>query len=526
MDPVALISWIVVFVVVTVTVSGLSGRAGVSAPVALVLVGGVASFIPAVPTVEIEPDLILYGLLPPLLFASAIRISFIDIRARNDGIILLSVGAVAFTVVSVGFASWLLIPSITLAAAFAFAAVIAPTDAVAVSAIAGRLGLPRRVLTILEGESLLNDATALVALNASILAITSVVNPVMIAGEFVIEVVAGVGVGLAVGWVLSQVRRRLRAPVLDTCLSLITPFLAFLLAQSIHGSGVLAVVSAGLLLGYRAPIVQSAEARIAESLNWRTIQFLLENAVFLFIGLNLAGILEGAIQTGPGLWPTVFISVGVLAALIVSRFVWEMAVTAIYRLGPRRLRERSWSWGNGIAVSAAGVRGVVTLAAVFLLPEDTPSREFLQFLAFVVVVGTLLSGLALPAIIRALHLPPPNHSQERVEQLMLMAEVQTAGLSRLDELTTEDDEEQVLTRLRTNASFVANALEQYTGEGSELRTVAFARLRRQMIAAEREALLAARAEGRYQEPAVAAVLAAIDAEEATLKAMTPKPPRS
>jgi NhaP-type Na+/H+ or K+/H+ antiporter len=152
MDPVALISWIVVFVVVTVTVSGLSGRAGVSAPVALVLVGGVASFIPAVPTVEIEPDLILYGLLPPLLFASAIRISFIDIRARNDGIILLSVGAVAFTVVSVGFASWLLIPSITLAAAFAFAAVIAPTDAVAVSAIAGRLGLPRRVLTILEGE--------------------------------------------------------------------------------------------------------------------------------------------------------------------------------------------------------------------------------------------------------------------------------------------------------------------------------------------------------------------------------------
>lgn len=187
---------------------------------------------------------------------------------------------------------------------------------------------------------------------------------------------------------------------------------------------------------------------------------------------------------------------------------------------------RSWSWGNGIAVSAAGVRGVVTLAAVFLLPEDTPSREFLQFLAFVVVVGTLLSGLALPRIIRALHLPPPNHSQERVEQLMLMAEVQTAGLDRLDELTTEADEEQVLNRLRTNASFVANALEQYTGDGSELRTVAFARLRRQMIAAEREALLSARAEGRYQEPAVAAVLAAIDAEEATLKAMTPKPPRS
>jgi NhaP-type Na+/H+ or K+/H+ antiporter len=153
-DPVESITWIVLFVLTTVTVTGLVGRMGWSAPVALVVVGGVASFVPGIPEVTVDPDLILYGILPPLLFAAAIRTSVIDVRARRDSILLLSVGLVAFTVVTVGFATFLLVPAITLAAAFAFAAVVAPTDAIAVTAIAGRLGLPRRVVTILEGESL------------------------------------------------------------------------------------------------------------------------------------------------------------------------------------------------------------------------------------------------------------------------------------------------------------------------------------------------------------------------------------
>jgi len=199
MDAVGTITWIVVFVLVTVTVTGLVGRVNFSAPVALVVVGGAVSFIPGIPQVGVEPELILYGLLPPLLFAAAIRTSIIDVRGRGDSILLLSVGLVAFTVVTVGFATWMLVPAITLAAGFAFAAVVAPTDAVAVTAIAGRLGLPRRVVTILEGESLLNDATALVALNAAIAALVSVVNPVEIGLEFVLAVVVGAGVGLLVG---------------------------------------------------------------------------------------------------------------------------------------------------------------------------------------------------------------------------------------------------------------------------------------------------------------------------------------
>jgi Na+/H+ antiporter len=514
--------WVVVFVVVTVTITGFSGRVGWSAPIALILVGAVASFIPGVPHLAIDPELVLYGVIPPLLFAAAIRTSFRDVRARNDSILTLSVGLVAFTVVVVGFAAWMLMPAIGLAAAFALGAVVAPTDAVAVSAVAGRVALPRRLVTILEGESLLNDATALVALNASIAAIVAIVNPWQVAGGFIVAVVGGLAVGLAVGWVLSAIRRQLKAPVLDTSLSLITPYLAFIAAQSFGGSGVLAVVVAGLFLGYRSPSVQSAEARIAERLNWRTIDFLLQNAVFLFIGLSLADIWKGAVKDGPGLWPTIGICAGILLALILSRFVWVLAVTLLYRRGPRFLRARSWSWRNGLAVSSAGIRGVVTLIAVFLLPVETPNLEFLRFIALVVVIGTLLEGLLLPTVIRALKLPTPNYDQEHQERFALMAEAEQAGVDDLEAHLTEADEEEVVERLRMNSTFLEEAIALPKVEGREPRLAAYTRLRKTMIAAQRSAVLQARREGRYQEPAIIAVLAAIDAEETSLRLASPR----
>src|SRR5690348_6696572 len=202
--------WVVAFVVVTVAITGFTGRVGWSAPIALILVGTLVSLIPGVPRIGIDPELVLYGVIPPLLFAAAIRTSVRDVRARNDSILALSVGLVAFTVVAVGFVAWALMPAIGLAAAFALGAVVAPTDAVAVSAVAGRIPLPRRLVTVLEGESLLNDATALVALNAAIVAIISVVNPWLVVGDFVLAVVGGVAVGFAVGWVLALIRKQLK----------------------------------------------------------------------------------------------------------------------------------------------------------------------------------------------------------------------------------------------------------------------------------------------------------------------------
>lgn len=518
MDPVSTIVWIVSFVVVTVAVTGLSRRVGWSAPVVLVVVGAIASFIPGVPHVALEPEVVLYGLLPPLLFAAAIQTSIIDVRARRDGILLLSVGLVAFTVLVVGFTTWLVVPAITLAAAFAFGAVVAPTDTVAVTAIAGRGHLPRRLVTVLEGESLFNDATALVALNASIAAIVSVVNPWAIAGDFAIAVVVGLGVGLLVGWVLSLIRKQLRSPVLDTSLGLITPYLAFIPSQFLHGSGILSVVVAGLYLGFRSPTIQTAEARIAETINWRTIEFLLENAVFLFIGLELSSILGSAFRSGITVAETVWISIAVLVALFLARFLWMVGTTALYRYGPERLRERGWSWPTGVAVSFAGIRGVVTLAAVFLLPASTPHREFLQLLAFVVVVATLLEGLALPWVIRRLRLPSPDFAQEAGEMQRLLAEAQSAGLEHLEAQVTGEEDDRVIERLRVNAVFLSDALENPTPEDVEDAPIEYRRLRRSMIAAERQAVLEARAEGRYQEAAVRSVLAFLDAEESALKA--------
>jgi len=518
MDPVTTIVWIVSFVVVTVTVTGLSRRVNWSAPVVLVVVGAIASFIPGVPQVAVDPELVLYGLLPPLLFAAAIQTSIVDVRARRDGILLLSVGLVVFTVVVVGFTTWLVVPAITVAAAFAFGAVVAPTDTVAVTAIAGRVHLPRRLVTVLEGESLLNDATALVALNASIAAIVSIVNPWAIAGDFVIAVLVGVGMGLLVGWVLSLIRKQLRSPVLDTSLGLITPYLAFIPSQFLHGSGILSVVVAGLYLGYRSPTIQTAEARIAETINWRTIEFLLQNAVFLFIGLELSGILNSAFRSGITVTQTIWISIAVLLALFLARFLWMVGTTALYRYGPQRLRERGWTWPTGIAVSFAGIRGVVTLAAVFLLPESTPHREFLQFLAFVVVVATLLEGLALPWVIRRLKLPPPDFAQEAGEMERLLAEAQAAGLEHLESQVTGREDERVMERLRVNAVFLSEALENPLPDAEVAAPLEYRRLRRTMIRAERQAVLDARAEGRYQEVAVRSVLAFLDAEESALKA--------
>jgi Na+/H+ antiporter len=516
-DSVMTIIWIVSFVLVTVAVTGLSRQAGWSAPISLVVVGAAASFIPVLPRIEVKPELVLFGLLPPLLFAAAIRTSLVDVRARRDSILALSVGLVLFTVVVVGFSTWLVVPAITLATGFAFAAVVAPTDAVAVTSISGRLGLPRRLVTILEGESLFNDAAALVALSAAITAIVGTINPWAVAGDFVLAVVLGVGFGLAAGYGLSAIRKQLRSPVLDTSLSLVTPFLAFIPSQLLGGSGVLAVVVAGLIVGARAPVVQTAQARIADSVNWRTIRFLLENSVFLFIGLNLKGILGGVADSGFGVGRIVLISLGMLVFLVVARFAWIFSVSLLYRRGPKRLRERSWNWNTTVAIGFSGMRGVVTLAAVFLLPDATPQKSFLQFLAFVVVVGTLLQGLALPWIIRQLKLPAPNADQELVEAQMLMAEARAAGVVKLDLEAIESDDAGVIERLRNDAVLLGESLLNPVADGGEPAQAVFGRLRLAMIEAERDAVLAARREGRYQEPAVRAILASIDAEEVAVR---------
>jgi Na+/H+ antiporter, bacterial form len=494
-------------------VAGFARRLQWSEPLALVVVGIGLSFVPHFLDVNLTPDLVLIGFLPPLLYAAAIRTSLVDFKANKRAIGLLSVGLVAFSTVAVGAFSWWVIPGISLAAGFALGAVVAPPDAVAATTVARRVGMPRRIVSILEGESLVNDATALVALNTAIAALSTSVSAWDVGWDFVRAAGGGLIIGLLAAVVLSVVRRYITDPVLDTTLSFAAPYVAFLPAEEIHASGVLAVVVTGLILGHRAPVLQSAGSRIAENINWRTVQFLLENVVFLLIGLQIRPIVD---QVDLGwtqvLWPCL----AVLGATIAARMVWMFGVVAVFRL----FHGRAWSWPVTTVVSWAGMRGVVTLAAVFLLPADTPERSVLALAAFTVVAGTLLvQGLSLPWLVRRLGLPGPDAAEDALQSAGLVNAAARAGLAVLDEVATDDDPPEVLDELRARATKRTNQIWEQLGRSqSELEPPAatYRRLRLQMLSAERGSILQARDSGVYDDEVLRVALAAIDLEESML----------
>ena len=275
-----------------IAVAGICSRLDLPSPLVLIAVGVVGSYLPFVPDVALEPEVVLFGLLPPLLYAAAIQTSLVDFNANRRPILLLSVGLVAFTTAGVAVLVHALLPDLGWAASFAIGAVVAPPDAVATTSIGRRIGLPRRIVTILEGESLLNDATALVALRT---AIAATVAWQVLARDFLIAAGGGVLVGLAFFVGIGFVRKHVTDPVIDSGLSFLTPFAAYVAAEQIHASGVISVVVAGLLLGHKSPILQTAQSRIAERMNWRTVAFALESAVFLLIGLQARTIIGDAI---------------------------------------------------------------------------------------------------------------------------------------------------------------------------------------------------------------------------------------
>jgi CPA1 family monovalent cation:H+ antiporter len=511
----------VLAIVLTVALgAGLSRRFGVSAPLVLVLVGVVGSFIPGVPTFELDPHLVLVGLLPPLLYAAAINTSLIDFARVRDALLLLAVGLVAVTTIGVGLIAWWIVPSLSLAAAFAIGAVVAPPDAVAATAVGRRVGLPRRVVTVLEGESLVNDATALVALGAASAAITSSVSAGEVVWDFVVAAGGGVLVGLAATWLLAKVRRHINDPVLDTTLSFTAPYVAFLPAEAINASGVLAVVVTGLLLGHKAHAIQSAASRLNEAVNWRTAQFLLENTVFLLIGLQIRPILDSVRDSSLSSDTIALVCVGVLLATILIRIAYVMAAVFAYRNGTPGMRRRAWGWSTGAVVSWAGMRGVVTLAAAFLLPDETPHREVLQLAAFTVVAGTLLvQGTTLPWLVRQLGLPAPSPAEDALQAADLITRASRAGLARLDEVVGPDDPEAVVEQLRSRAQRRADGVWERLGRSQdeiEPPAAIYRRLRLEMLAAEREVIIAARDEGRLDDEVLRSAMTAVDLEESLL----------
>ncbi|MEU1956738.1 Na+/H+ antiporter [Nocardia rhamnosiphila] len=506
---------LVVLVASAAAVAALARRAGISEPLALTVAGVAASYLPFVPEVHLEPEVVLLGLLPPLLYTAAIRTSLVDFRANIGAIALLSVGLVLFSTFAVAAVVWWLLP-VPFAVAVALGAVVAPPDAVAATAVARRIGMPRRIVSILEAESLFNDATALVALRTAIAASAGAVSVWNAGGDFLLAAGGGAVVGIAVAYALALLRRRITDPVLDTTLSFLAPFLAYLPAEEIHASGVIAVVTCGMILGHGAPVWQSAASRTAERINWGTVQFILESAVFLIIGLQVNTIVRDAWASGLDHGTLIVTAIAVLLAVILARPVWIFG----YALLERAFGRSPAPAAHSTVVSWAGMRGVVTLAAVLLLPANTPQLPVLKLLALVVVAGTLLlQGTSLSWLVRRLRLRGPSRAEDALQKANLLTQASNAGLAALDAAIGPDTPEEVVHSLRDRVTWRTNAAWERLGRPeSELATptAEYRRLRLEMLRAERETVLRVRDSGGVDYEILQHVLARLDLEESMI----------
>ena len=509
---------LVALAVVVLAGTAVAERIGIPPPLLLVVIGVVASLLPFTPDIVLSPEVALFGLLPPLLYAAALQTSLVDFNANRRPILLLSVGLVVFTAGGVAVVAHELLPDLSWPVAFALGAVVAPPDAVAATAIGRRIGLPRRIVTILEGESLLNDATALVALRTALgtTAALGGVGMLEVGADFLYAAFGGAAVGVVVFLVVAKVRRRVTDPILDTGISLVVPFASYVVAEGIHASGVIGVVVAGLLLGHKAPVLQTAQSRIAERTNWRTIAFVLENTVFLLIGLQAELILAGVAGSTVTPGRVALLCGATLVAVIVLRMVWLLVTSQLLRRGSQARPPLAYT----VLAGWAGMRGVVTLAAAFVIPEGTDHREILLLVAFTVVAGTLLlQGSSLPWLARRLGVPSPDPAEDALARATLLQQASKAGFRALAKEEYEDHHgvtEEVRRRVEQR-NFAA--WEQLgPNQDDETPSEQYTRLRRLMIDAERERVLQVRSAGAVASDVVAEVLAMLDVEESMLDA--------
>ena len=522
---------ILAVVATVLAVTALANRFRFSAPLLLMLVGIGVSFLPFVNVPELSAEVVLLGFLPPLLYAAAIRTSVIDFRANRRSIAQLSVLLVVVTALGVGLITWMILP-VSFPVAFALGAVVAPPDAIAATTIARRMGLPRRMVTILEGESLVNDATAITCLRVAIVAISGTITATQATVGFLIAALGGFAVGLVVALVVIPIRMRITQPVFDTAISILVPFAAYLPAEAVniggfHGSGVIAVVTAGLILGHKSPVIQSGQSRLSERVNWATIQFLLENTVFLLIGLQARGIIEANSESElSGLLIAGFCA-AVLIAVIAIRLIWVLGTRAFLFRRDKDTRSAAAPWSHALVIGWAGLRGVVTLATAFLIPEDVPFRETLIFAAMVVTAGTLLlQGLTLPVLVRALKLRGPDPRSDALQAATVMQTSSNAAIAHLDDIVGPDDAPRTVEMLRDRIASRPEAMWEKLGRpGDETPAEQYRRLRLQTIDIERDEVLKIRSSGTVDHDIIEQVLGSFDIEESMLTIATERSDR-
>jgi monovalent cation/hydrogen antiporter len=493
-----------VLISLLVAVAGLAAAAravDVPYPIVLVVGGLVLGFVPGLPEVELEPELVLVIFLPPLLYSAAFFANLHDLRRDMRSISLLAIGLVLTTMCVVAVVAHALVDGLSWGAAFALGAIVAPTDPVAATAVARRLAVPRRIVSIIEGESLINDGTALVAYRFAVAAAVGGSFSLVDAGlEFVAGAVGGVVIGLAVGWVISEVRRRIDDVPVEITISLLSGYAAYLPAEAVDASGVLAAVTVGILLGWRAPRISTARMRLQGYAVWDTLVFLLNALLFVLIGLQLPMILDGL--SGEPAMTLIAHAAAVSLAVILTRIAWMHTLPFVVRALDRRpqQRERRAGWRFRTIGAWSGMRGSVSLAAALALPSDFPRREEILFLTFSVIFTTLvLQGLTLPALIRRLGVRDDG-AEEREELAGRRAAVD-AALRAIEDLAarewTYDDSADRMRRAYEyrRSRLAARAGETDDGDGYEHRSRKYQKMVREVLDAQRAEILGLRDAG-------------------------------
>lgn len=509
---------ILLLLVLTASLAVLARRVNVAYPILLVLGGLALAFVPGLTHVHLDPSIVLLIFLPPLLFAAAWFTSWRDFSANRRPIVLLAVGLVIATTTVVAAVAHAVIPGMSWPVAFVLGAIVSPPDAVAATAVARRLKLPRRLVTILEGESLINDATGLVAYKLALAAVASGAFSVPRAGgQLVIVAAGGVALGFVVGWLAAQLHRSIEDFEVETVITLLTPYAAYIPAEHLGVSGVLATVTAGGYLGWRNPELLSALTRFRSEGVWMVLLMIFNGLVFTLIGLQLGTIRELALDVP---WRRLLGFCAIISATtILVRLAYVPLAAFVPRLLSRRLRERDPypSWQSIALLSWTGMRGIVSLALALALPLTFPQRSLVVVITFGVILVTLvLQGLTLPWVIRALAMP--DDGAELGEERDALIQASQSALARLDEIdSTSVIHPLLLERARLPYE---TRLERLTAEErqdpecrlTEGEAAAFRRLREQALDAERRTVVRLRNEGKISEEVLHRLQEGLDLE--------------
>jgi Na+/H+ antiporter len=518
---------IVSLLVAVAGLSALAHRIGIPYPIVLVIGGALFGFVPGIPTIHLDPDVVLLVFLPPLLYSAAFFANLRDLRDNLRVITLNSIGLVLLTMVAVAVVAHEMIDGLPWASAFTLGAIVSPTDPLAGGLIMRRLGVPRRLVSNVEGEGLFNDATALVAFKV---AVAAVVSGTFSLGDATLSFFAGaaggIAIGLVVGWVVSVLRQHTQDTQVSITISLLTGYAAFVPANALGASGVLAVVTAGIFVGLRAPRILSPRTRLQSGQLWELLSFLVNATLFVLIGLQLRLVTE---NLGNPASTLLGYGVAVSAVVIAARFAWIFTITYLIRAFDRRPSQlaRRASWRVRLIGSWSGMRGAVSLAAALALPLETdsgapfPGRNLLIFLTFAVIFFTLVvQGLTLPLLIRELGIGADDGDQQ--EELRARLTATKAALDQIDLLKDEEwTRDETADRMRALYEYRKRRLAARAGkiedDGYEDRSLAYQQMVQIVLGAQRDALVSLRDDGTISNEVMNRVMRELDLEESRLE---------